>query len=71
MNNHTLRMQRTIFKHSNKQVFGNTDSNETRTINYRTNETHPTQKKSNLGENEISLIVIHASILVKDKRYLI
>lgn len=30
MNNHTLRMQRTIFKHSNKQVFGNTDSNETR-----------------------------------------
>lgn len=30
MNNHTLRMQRTIFKHSNEQVFGNTDSNETR-----------------------------------------
>lgn len=26
---------------------------------------------SNLGENEISLIVVHASILVKDKRYLI
>lgn len=75
MNNHTLRVQRTILKHSNEQIIKLRMKRDV-TIYYRTKRRQmkhiPLKRSPNLiwasfyGKNEMLLIVIHASMIFKD-----